>query len=90
MQVEHIVQNFRRYYFHQLAAQCVFSKLFKFSSLCCSLSDEMCAVEQHLFMNMPEAFYDNTIEEWLGCYLHPLKEKLTALIKDAESQLKLE
>ncbi|XP_065199818.1 hexosaminidase D-like [Planococcus citri] len=55
-----------------------------------SLLDELSAVERHLSMNMPEAFYDNTIEEWLGCYLYPLKEKLIELIKDAESQLKLE
>lgn len=54
-----------------------------------SLLEEIKMVEQHIRKNMTKAYYDHTIEEWLGCYLHPLKNKLLELISDAESQLYL-
>ena len=53
------------------------------------LLKELCAVETYLRVHMSEAFYDSTIEEWLGCYLDPIKDKLSHLIRSAESQLSL-
>lgn len=52
-----------------------------------SLLNELLAVEQQLHTSMTEVYYESIVEEWLGCYLNPLKEKLTELIADAESQL---
>lgn len=54
------------------------------------LLDELKAIEAHLCTYLPEVFYEHTIEEWLGCYLHPLKIKMIELVRDAESQLALE
>lgn len=49
--------------------------------------DNMLELKTHFVPWLEEVFFEDTVEEWVGCYIDPLVEKLNDVIKECKKQI---